>query len=118
MVAANDLEPENRDNTVPNPSDEDNTTDGEWSDAVSAVHDDTETDDVVEDVSYRIASYGVDFDVEGLVRRMNDGDSFRARFPARLRMDAKRRRRNLSNLCCWACPCPGYSSRWKLTPKR
>ena len=76
MVAANDLEPENRDNTVPNPSDEDNTTDGEWSDAVSAVHDDTETDDVVEDVSYRIASYGVDFDVEGLVRRMNDGDIF------------------------------------------
>ena len=76
MVAANDLEPENRDNTVPNPSDEDNTTDGEWSDAVSAVHDDTETDDVVEDVSYRIASYGLDFDMEGLVNRINRGSIF------------------------------------------
>lgn len=79
MVAANDLETENRDNVVPNPNDEDDTTDGEWSDAVAvhlSVNDDTETDDVVEEVSYRIASYGVDFDVAGLVRRMNEGDIF------------------------------------------
>ena len=70
MVAASeDQELENRDNTV----------NGEWSDAVRAdpnVKDDTETDDVVEAVSYRISSYGVDFDVEGLVRRINEEDIF------------------------------------------
>lgn len=37
------------------------------------VHDDTETDDVAEPVQYNITSYGGDFDVEGLVRRLNRG---------------------------------------------
>ena len=79
MVAANDLEPEREDNAGFNPNDEDNTADGEWSDAVAvypSVDDDTERDDAVEDVSYRITSYGVDFDVQGLVRRMNEDDIF------------------------------------------
>ena len=44
------------------------------------VHDDTETDDiagdVVKSVRYRITSYGIDFDVEGLVRRLNQGGVF------------------------------------------
>ena len=40
------------------------------------VRDDTETNDVEETVNYRITSYGVDFDVEGLVRRINEGDIF------------------------------------------
>ena len=40
------------------------------------VHDDTETDDVAEKVQYNITSYGADFDVEGLVRRINGGEIF------------------------------------------
>ena len=75
MVAATDWETENGDGPVNNP-DYDDTTNGPWSDPVSSVDDDAEKDDVEEDVSYRIASYGVDFDVEGLVRRMNEGDIF------------------------------------------
>ena len=76
MVAANDLELERRDNAGSNTDDADDTADGDWSAAVSTVDDDTETDDVVEEVSYRITSYGVDFDVQGLVRRMNEADIF------------------------------------------
>ena len=37
------------------------------------VLDDTEIDDTSETVRYNITSYGADFDVEGLVRRMNRG---------------------------------------------
>ena len=41
------------------------------------VHDDTEKDDtageVAKSVRYRITSYGIDFDVDGLVRRLNQG---------------------------------------------
>lgn len=40
------------------------------------VLDDTETDDVAESVRYRITSYGADFDVAGLVRRINEGSIF------------------------------------------
>ena len=40
------------------------------------VYDDTETNDVVEAVQYNITSYGADFDMSGLVRRMNDGEIF------------------------------------------
>ena len=40
------------------------------------VQDDTETDDIAETVQYNIASYGVDFDVTGLVRRMNEGEIY------------------------------------------
>ena len=76
MAAVDDLEPERKGQHRSNTNDEDNTADGDWSVAVSTVDDDTEKDDVVEDVSYRITSYGVDFDVEGLVRRINSGDIF------------------------------------------
>ena len=37
------------------------------------VFDDSETNDVAETVRYNITSYGADFDVEGLVRRLNRG---------------------------------------------
>ena len=40
------------------------------------VVDDTEVDDIVEPVSYRISSYGADYDMEGLVRRMDRGDIY------------------------------------------
>ena len=40
------------------------------------VNDDTESNDIEEPVNYRIASYGIDFDVEGLVRRINEEDIF------------------------------------------
>ncbi len=40
------------------------------------VHDDTEVDDIAETVQYKITSYGADFDVEGLVRRLNRGSVF------------------------------------------
>ena len=40
------------------------------------IYDDTETDDIAETVRYRITSYGADFDVAGLVRRINDGNIF------------------------------------------
>lgn len=40
------------------------------------VVDDAETNDVQEVVNYRITSYGVDFDVVGLVRRMDNGSIF------------------------------------------
>ena len=59
MTTANDLELEVRADLV----------------ADENVHDDTETDDiageVAQSVRYRITSYGADFDVEGLVRRLN-----------------------------------------------
>ena len=42
----------------------------------ASVRDETETTDIVEEVNYRITSYGVDFDVEGLVRRINEDDIF------------------------------------------
>jgi len=41
-----------------------------------SIYDDTETDDIAETVRYRITSYGADFDVAGLVRRINDGNIF------------------------------------------
>lgn len=44
--------------------------------AGESIYDDTETDDIAETVRYRITSYGADFDVAGLVRRINDGDIF------------------------------------------
>ncbi len=40
------------------------------------VRDETEQNDIEEPADYRITSYGVDFDVEGLVRRINEGDIF------------------------------------------
>ena len=40
------------------------------------VSDDTETDDIEDVVNYRITSYGIDFDMEGLVRRINRGSIF------------------------------------------
>lgn len=46
---------------------------GEYMAANADVLDDTETDDIAETVRYNITSYGADFDVEGLVRRMNRG---------------------------------------------
>ena len=60
MTTANDLELEVRADLV----------------ADENVHDDTETDDIAETVRYRITSYGADFDVEGLVRRMRRGTIF------------------------------------------
>ena len=64
MTVANELEPEIRDALV----------------ADENVYDDTETDDVagdvVKSVRYRITSYGIDFDVAGLVRRLDQGSVF------------------------------------------
>jgi hypothetical protein len=40
------------------------------------VVDDTVISDVEESVSYRISSYGADYDIEGLVRRIDRGDIF------------------------------------------
>ena len=64
MTTANELEPEVRNTLV----------------ADENVHDDTEIDyvagDVVQSVRYRITSYGIDFDEEGLVRRLNQGSVF------------------------------------------
>ncbi len=60
MTVANELETEIRDGIV----------------ADENVHDDTETDDIAESVQYRITSYGADFDVAGLVRRINEGSIF------------------------------------------
>ena len=60
MTAANELEPEIREALV----------------ADENVYDDTETDDVAETVRYNITSYGADFDVAGLVRRINWGDIY------------------------------------------
>lgn len=75
MVAATDWEAESGDGLVAD-TDFNDDTNGSRSDAVSNVDDDTERDDIEEDVVHRIASYGVDFDVAGLVRRMNEGDIF------------------------------------------
>jgi uncharacterized protein with ParB-like and HNH nuclease domain len=41
-----------------------------------SVRDDTETDDIEDAVNYRITSYGVDYDMEGLVRRISRGSIF------------------------------------------
>ena len=60
MVTANELEQEIRDGIV----------------ADENVHDDTETDDVAEPVQYNITSYGADFDMAGLVRRIKEGSIF------------------------------------------
>ena len=60
MVTVRELERETDDGVVADPD----------------IHDGTETDDIEEVVSYRISSYGVDFDVEGLVRRINEEDIF------------------------------------------
>ena len=60
MTTANGLEPEVRADLV----------------ADENVHDDTETDDIAETVRYRITSYGADFDVAGLVRRINEDSIF------------------------------------------
>ena len=43
---------------------------------VHDVTDDTESYDIAETVQYNITSYGADFDVEGLVRRINRGSIF------------------------------------------
>lgn len=65
MIAANGLEPEVRDPLLV---------------ADENVDDDTEMDDVagdvVQSVRYRITSYGIDYDVDGLVRRLNQGSVF------------------------------------------
>ena len=64
MTVVNELEPEIREALV----------------ADENVYDDTETDDVagevVKSVRYRITSYGIDFDVAGLVRRLDQGSVF------------------------------------------
>ena len=64
MTTANELAPEIRDGIV----------------ADENVHDDTETDDVAGEVAksvrYRITSYGIDFDLDGLVNRLNQGSVF------------------------------------------
>ena len=60
MTTANELELEARNTIV----------------ADENVHDDTETDDIAETVRYNITSYGADFDVEGLVRRMRRGSIY------------------------------------------
>ena len=60
MTAAHELELDMRNGTV----------------ADENVQDDTETDGIVETVQYNITSYGADFDVEGLVRRLNRGSVF------------------------------------------
>ena len=64
MVTASELEQEIRDGIV----------------ADENVHDDTETNDVagevVKSVRYRITSYGIDFDLDGLVNRLNQGSVF------------------------------------------
>ncbi len=60
MTTTNELGPEIRDAMV----------------ADENVHDDTETDDIAETVQYNITSYGADFDVEGLVRRVMRGSIF------------------------------------------
>ena len=61
MTAANGLEPEVRDPLLV---------------ADENVDDDTEMDDVAETVRYHITSYGADFDVAGLVRRINEDSIF------------------------------------------
>lgn len=60
MTTTNELEPEIHDTPV----------------ADENVYDDTETDDIAETVRYNITSYGADFDVEGLVRRVTRGSIF------------------------------------------
>ena len=64
MATARDLEFETLDSVI----------------ADESVDDDTEKDDtageVAESVRYRITSYGIDFDVEGLVRRLNENIVF------------------------------------------
>ena len=60
MVSADALEPEIHEAIV----------------ADENVSDDTETNDIAETVQYNITSYGADFDMTGLVRRMNHGEIF------------------------------------------
>ena len=60
MTTASDLEPETHSNAA----------------ADASVHDDTESDDIAETVRYSITSYGADFDVAGLVRRINEDSIF------------------------------------------
>ena len=60
MTAAHEMEPKIQNPTAPDEN----------------VHDDTETDDEAETVRYRITSYGADFDMIGLVRRINEGSIF------------------------------------------
>ena len=60
MVTANELAPEISDAVIVDAN----------------VDDDTETDDIAESVRYRITSYGADFDMAGLVRRIKEGSIF------------------------------------------
>ena len=117
MAAANDVEQERRDNAGSNTNDEDNTVDSDWSDAVSTVHDDTETDDVVEAVSYRITSYGVDFAMEGLVRRINRGSIFVPDFQRGFVWTRKQASQFIESLLL-GLPVPGIFLRWSLVQKR
>jgi len=43
---------------------------------IDPVEDETERDDTVIPVSYQITSYGADYDVDGLVKRLRNGDIF------------------------------------------
>jgi len=42
----------------------------------TAIEDEAERDEIVPSVSYQITAYGADYDVEGLVRRLEKGDIF------------------------------------------
>ena len=55
--------------------------------AEETVRDETENNDIEEAVNYRITSYGVDFDVEGLVPENKRWGYFCARFPTGIRLE-------------------------------
>ena len=110
MVAADDLELATGDRIVAESDFTDHTTDGEWSDLVSTVDDDTETDDVagevVKSIRYRITSYGMDFDVDGLVRRLNQGSVFVPPFQREFVWSRKRASQFIESLLL-GLPVPG-----------
>ena len=64
---------------------------------------------------YSITSYGIDYDVEGLVKRMNNDDILIPAFSANS-SGVMRFRHVLLNRSCWVYPCPAYFSiAWKMT---
>lgn len=94
MVAVNELEHET----------------GNGVTADESVHDDTETDDVAGEVAksvrYRITSYGMDFDVDGLVRRLNRGSVFVPPFQREFVWSRKRASQFIESLLM-GLPVPG-----------
>lgn len=70
------------------------------------VNDDTETDDIVESVQYRITVYGADFDVAGLVRGIKDGRIFVPDFQRPFVWTAKQASRFIESLLL-GLPVPG-----------